>query len=261
MQSIGRYGNAVASWNGMGIRVAFRSALPVLDWAAATPARVVVALVDQRDWQAWLADAWVLLDAAEQARVQRRRIAADRGALTIAYALHRLLLGAALGMDATDVLLGRDARGCPRLADGTAHTSLSHADGYVALAVSLDGPVGVDIEPATRALVLPEIAERVCHPAEAAELAGLSQTAYGAALLALWVRKEALLKAAGVGLAREMSGFAAPDMSVLPLSAATGETTCVRMLDVGPHCVAAVAAPPGVPVLCAWLRPGGPQSR
>lgn len=255
LRTVGRYGNAVASWNGMGIRVAFRDALPAPDWAVATCARVLVALMDLRDWRTWLADAWVLLDAAEQTRVQRRRIATDRDALTVAYALHRLLLGAVLGRDATEIPLGRDARGCPRLADAAAQTSLSHADGYVALAVSMNGAIGVDIEPATRARVMPEIAERVCHPVEAAALAGLPQPAYGAALLALWVRKEALLKAAGVGPAREMSGFAAPDTSALSLAAPWGETTCVRMLDVGPDCVAAVAAPAGVAVVCAWLRP------
>ena len=72
------------------------------------------------------------------------------------------------------------------------------------------------------ATVMPEIAERVCHPADAAAIAGLVPPAWNAALLELWLRKEALLKAAGVGLEREMSGFSATQNRLLPLSPPAG---------------------------------------
>lgn len=241
----------------MDLRAAFGDALPTPTWASLVSARIVVALINLDDWQPWLPEAWSLIDAAERGRVERRRFDADRDQLTLGYALHRLLLGNTLGCDVTEVPLTRDARGCPRLVDRPLCTSLSHANGCIALAVTATGPVGIDIESATRAAAMPEIAGRVCHPVDAAALAGLVQPAWSAALLTLWVRKEALLKAAGVGLEREMNGFSVPDDGLLPLSPPAAEMSQLRMLDVGPHWVAAVAGPPGIPVESAWLRPSG----
>ena len=144
------------------------------DWAAMTHGRLVVALMDVRDWNPWLPDALALLDPAENERMLRRRRSGDREVLALAYGLHRLLLGHALGMDAAAVPLWRDASGRPRVGDDGIHTSLSHADTWVALAVSSAGPLGVDIEPLTRVDMLPEIAGSICHPQEAAALRGLA---------------------------------------------------------------------------------------
>lgn len=251
------HAHAIAASSCVDLRAAFDAALPSPDWASAISTGIVVALIELDDWQPWLSDAGHLIDAADRGRVDRRRFAADRDDLTLGYALHRLLLGAALDRDATDVPLIRDERGCPRLSDGAVWTSLSHVDGCIALAVTAIGPVGIDIESAKRAAVMPEIAERVCHPADAAAIAGLLPPAWNAALLELWVRKEALLKAAGVGLEREMSGFSATENRLLPLWPPAGELTQLRMLAAGPRWVGAVAGPPGLPIESAWLRPYG----
>jgi 4'-phosphopantetheinyl transferase len=239
------------------LRRAFEGALPTPCWSAAPNTRVFVGLFNLHDWQPWLPDAYALMDAAECGRVHSRRIAADRDRLALGYALHRLLLGKALGCDAIDVPIGRDAAGCPRLPGESLSTSLSHAEWGLALAITATGPVGVDIESSTRASVMPEIAGRVCHPADTAEIDGSTGQALNEALLALWVRKEAFLKAAGVGLQREMHTFAASDNALLALPG--GGMARVRMFDAGPHWAAAVAARADVPVESAWLRPGWPQ--
>ncbi|MFD0737890.1 4'-phosphopantetheinyl transferase family protein [Lysobacter koreensis] len=229
-----------------------------------SPRRITVALMEVGAWHPWRQDAHALLDAAETARVQRRRDPAQRDALALAYAWHRLLLARLLGLDPADVPLQRDARGCPRLAGDLAHTSLSHADGVVAVAMTTSGPVGVDIELATRAAVMAEIARCVCHRSESEHFAALMGPARATAFLALWVRKEAVLKAAGVGLEVAMETFAAPEHDALPLPGARSAVVQVRMLEAGPSCVAAVAGPAGVAVSCNWLRPpaargvGGP---
>lgn len=232
---------------------AFASALPGPNWNAAPNDRVLVGLFDLDDWQPWIPDAHALLDAAERRRVLGRRASAGRDQLALGYGLHRLLLGRVLGCNPADVPIGRDAAGCPRLSGSLLSTSLSHADGVVALAVTATGPVGVDIEPSSRSTVMPEIASRVLHPADSAQLAGLAATRCNDALLALWVRKEAFLKAAGTGLQREMQTFAAPDDALLALPG--GGIVRIRMLDAGTRWVAAVAGAPDVPVECAWLRP------
>lgn len=236
------------------LRPAFEDAMPASCPLATADARVFVGLFDLHDWQPWLDDACALLDAAECRRIRARRIAADRDRLALAYALHRLLLGKALGCDAVDVPIGRDPAGRPRLSGDLLFTSLSHADHVLAVAITRTGPVGVDIEPTSRVSVMAEISGQVCHLVETAAVIGLAEPARSEALLALWVRKEAFLKAAGIGLQREMHTFLAPDNALLALPA--GNMSRVRMLDAGPHCVAAVACAPDASIECRWLRPG-----
>ena len=114
--------------------------------------------------------------------------------------------------------------------------------------------VGIDLEPASRHAWMPGIAARVCHPDEARALAGLDECRRNAALLALWVRKEAVLKAAGIGLAVEMECFRS-DTDWVRAPSALPAHTHVRRLDVGSDWVAALAATDAWPVAASWLRP------
>ncbi len=75
------------------------------------------------------------------------------------------------------------------MAGDVVHLSLSRAPGVALAAVSTTGPVGVDIERAGRAR-FPGFEEVALHPQE--RCSEPTQT---------WVRKEALLKATGWGLA------------------------------------------------------------
>ena len=246
-------GTPVAARRAFHLKSAF--AIAAAAWTIPPRPAMEVVLLETCDWRPWLADAHALLSAAEAERVQRRRQAADRDALALAYALHRLVLGKVLDREPSDVSLHRDERGCPRLAGDMAYTSLSHADGLIAIAVTVAGPIGVDIEPPGRATVMPEIARSVCHRSEAADLDALDEPTRAAALLALWVRKEALLKAAGVGLAVPMETFAAPEGGALVLPGLFADAVQVRMLDAGDRCVAAVAGPAGMRIECCWLPP------
>lgn len=216
---------------------------------------VVVAVFALDDWRNWIGDAFDMLDARERERVQRQRQAHHRDHLALAYALHRLVLAHALGMPHERVPLRRDARGRPLVEGVEVDTSLSHAEGYVAVALGLAGPLGVDIEPAHRAGVMPEIAERICHADEVAGMAAHGGAGQGAALLDLWVRKEAFLKAAGVGLEREMESFALPEGRAQALHAGQPVQSVVDLLDLGPSVACAVARVPGVPCVAGWLRP------
>jgi 4'-phosphopantetheinyl transferase len=236
---------------------AFGDALAASEWARLAIDHVAVLLVEVAPWTCWLPAAGALLDRQQAARVQRQRIGWRREELQLCYALQRLALGHVLGLDPAALGLSRSDQGQPLLAMGNWQTSLSHTDGYMALAVTAAGPVGIDIERAARADELPEIAGLVCHPTEFGSIA--SQPSSGLRLLELWVRKEALLKAAGVGLARAMTGFPAPLGQVLPLSVRPGDSTQLQMLDAGSACVAALAAPPGSRVDCRWLRGPGPM--
>lgn len=205
-------------------------------------------------WRPWLSQAQALLDDEEQGRVQRLRRAEDRESRTLAYALHRLALSAELGMPAAQVPLYRDGSGCPRLQGEVAHTSLSHCDGAIAWAVGRDGAVGIDLEPAARGALMPELAARICHPDEARDLARLAGPARNAALLALWVRKEAVLKAAGIGMAVEMTCFRSDTDWVASCADLPGPTR-VRTLQAGKDWVAALATAADSAATVAWVRP------
>ncbi|MGY1409884.1 MULTISPECIES: 4'-phosphopantetheinyl transferase family protein [unclassified Luteimonas] len=226
--------------------------------AAQAEAGVLVAMFDLEDWQPYLSRAAALIDAQEAARVARQRLAPNRDVLVLAYALHRLLLSQVLGCGSGDVPLVRDAKGCPRLRDDRLFTSLSHAGQRVAIAIAGAGPIGIDVEPASRAPDMPELAERVAHPEELRELAYLAPGALGEALLAMWVRKEALLKAAGIGLEREMDSFVAPWGVALALPGDTfpGRSVELRALH-DPGWACAVAVPPGAAIMLATPARGG----
>ncbi len=82
--------------------------------------------------------------------------------------------------------------------------SVSHAGSIIAIAVSRRRPIGVDIEP-LGTCVDGSLARDALARGEQEELEQLAPSLRGEALLRAWVRKEAVLKAAGVGLLVEPS--------------------------------------------------------
>lgn len=239
---------------------AFARALPADATRAAGASGVAVAVFDLAPWSAHLDVCDALIGPEAAARAARQRLPAHRDALRLGYALHRLLLAQALGRAPDAVNLLRDAKGCPRLPEDVVYTSLSHADDRVAVAVSATGPVGIDLEPSLRATDMVGIEERVAHPRERAVLAELPDAQRGRALLDLWVRKEALLKAAGIGLELEMDEFVAPPGVTLPLPGERlhGQPVRIHHVACGADWVMAVAAMPGVAATLLHMpRPPG----
>ena len=113
-----------------------------------------------------------------------------------------------LGVDPAVIEIDRADRGKPRLggAPSPFAFNLSDADDHVAAAFGLGLEIGVDIERADRRTVEPErFARRVLSVAERAAIEGLGGDALDRALIRMWTRKEAVLKAAGHGLRRELA--------------------------------------------------------
>jgi 4'-phosphopantetheinyl transferase len=79
------------------------------------------------------------------------------------------------------------------------HVSLARAGGRLALAVTMAGPVGIDLESVAELGRAP-VAAVVLSDAEAGALAALDPAAAEAAVAVIWTVKEAVLKAAGTGL-------------------------------------------------------------
>lgn len=210
---------------------------------------VVLAFADLSRWRPFRDEADGLLSQAERERVHRKRRPIDQEELTLAYALHRLFLGAIRNLPPHEVPLARDGEGRPCLPGWTGCTSLSHASGTAAFAFSPSGAVGVDVESRTRVAVMDELVAQVAHPAE--RLALPPGASRNEELLALWVRKEAFLKAAGIGLACEMNTFRATAGEVLDTGlagAAVPQPVRLSAWDLHPGFRLALASSPDLPV-------------
>jgi 4'-phosphopantetheinyl transferase len=176
-------------------------------------------------------------DEAERARRFRdprdgRRFLARRAAL-------RRVLRAAAGRD--DVVY----EGKPRLVGSPVHFNLS-SSGDRALIAVCDAPCGVDVE---RRRVIPDaqdVAEGLFTPGERAALAELGD-GYALGFLRVWTRKEAFVKALGLGLGYPLTSFevsAGPCARLLSARPDAGRWSLIG-LDPDPEHVGAlvVAAP------------------
>ena len=86
--------------------------------------------------------------------------------------------------------------------DPRVHLSASHGGEWVGVASCSSARVGIDIEPCSRTLS-EETDPLVLSPVEREELYQLPAGSRGIQRLHTWVRKEAVLKATGLGLAVE----------------------------------------------------------
>jgi 4'-phosphopantetheinyl transferase len=91
--------------------------------------------------------------------------------------------------------------------------NLSHSGDVILLAVAVGRAIGVDVEHMRTDLSHADIAEHFFSAAERSALAALPPGAQAGAFYACWTRKEAYLKATGVGLSLPLDQF---DVSLRP---------------------------------------------
>jgi 4'-phosphopantetheinyl transferase len=195
-----------------------------------------------------------VLSAAERNRVHLLRgDAADSYAA--AHAGLRRILAGYLDSDPAQLRLGRTL--CPECAD-PAHGppsvvwpptqltfNLSRADGYWLLGVSEGRPLGVDLEAAPR--IDPELTAPLAFtPGELEQLRTRPQELRRDLFLRCWTRKEAVVKAVGVGLAADLCRIEVhpqfPGPVVVRYGLDPGLTEWVlQEPDVGPGLYAALA--------------------
>lgn len=156
------------------------------------------------------ADATSLLDAAETERAQRFVYAHDWRRYVAAHAWLRRILGAYLGVPPQQLRFAAGAYGKPVLLQGPLAPgqaalcfNLSHSKDLALIAVTTGIEVGVDIEAVRDDLPGPDLAAGVLSAAELAELEQCAAPDHATSFVACWARKEACLKALGVGLGLE----------------------------------------------------------
>jgi len=146
-----------------------------------------------------------LLSADEQARAARFRL--DRHALEFAFgrAMLRRILASYTGIPAERISFVYGASGKPALAEQSAHHdirfNLSHCAGLVLCVVARGREVGIDVEQIDVRLAGTAIAKFFFSANETAQLRAAPVGCAGETFFTCWARKEAYVKARGIGAA------------------------------------------------------------
>ncbi|MGM0402599.1 MAG: 4'-phosphopantetheinyl transferase family protein [Thermodesulfobacteriota bacterium] len=197
-----------------------------------------------------------LLSADEQSRAERFLYPVHRGRYIAARGILRQILGAYLGIGPQKIRFSTCSHGKPRL-ENPLHRcglrfNLSHSHGIAMYAVAENRDVGIDVEYLGRPCRELQIARRFFAPEEAEAIASLSEKNRRKAFFVCWTRKEALLKAKGVGLSIPLDRFAVsvrPEDPPALLHTAWNEKDRLQWrlftVDPGPDYVASLAVEKG----------------
>lgn len=178
------------------------------------PQRPVLGDSDVDVWRIDLPSSWNdtcdeligCLDKHEQVRARQTARPEDRAAFVVAHAGLRDILGRCLDVPPRSLRFAAGRHGKPYLADARLSFNLSHADGKALVAVSVPGPVGVDIERATGRSFSP-LADRFFSSREAQAVRTAPDEDRPSQFLAYWTCKESFVKALGLGLSHPLDRF------------------------------------------------------
>lgn len=194
-----------------------------------------------------------LLNVAEHTRYAAYRKPEDQQRFLTGRVLARTVAGRLLDvppgtvdLDATCPDCGKP-HGKPRVRGSDLELSITHAGDRVGLAVSHGAPVGLDVEATTRNSG-DELLRYALSDAELATVTALPEDARAAAFFTYWARKEAVMKATGLGLKLPLRSITlsppgpAPALLASTDNALDPATTVIADLEPGPGYAAAVAA-------------------
>lgn len=151
-----------------------------------------------------------LIDEQERIQAARFRFARDAARFIARRARLREIIAPHAGEAPERLSFSHGPHGKPVLANGTVHFSLSHSHGLVMVAIA-PVEVGCDIERIDPDLEWQPLAERFFSPGEQQALRDLPETRARRAFFDCWSRKEAYVKAIGLGLSYPLDAF---DVSV-----------------------------------------------
>ena len=149
------------------------------------------------------------LSAEERERADRFRFEHDRRHYTVARGVLRMLLGHYTNTSPESVRFTYNAHGKPALADSQlCRFNVSHSHGWAIYGFAVDREIGVDIERIRPDLAGMDIAERFFSPTEVAALGRVPDADRTKAFFNCWTRKEAFIKAKGLGVFLGLHTFA-----------------------------------------------------
>lgn len=206
-----------------------------------------------------------LLDGDERDRALRFRFAVHRDRYVSRRGTLRRLLGQYLQIPPTDIELEYTRYGKPFLAKhhgSDLRFNLSHSQGLALFVLIRGREAGIDLEHIQPDFADHAIPERFFTPREASMLRALPSDQQPEAFFELWVRKEAYVKARGMGLSLPLDSFEVPIgdgelVKLLRTEQDHGETKAWRMVALRPapaYPAALVVEGPACALRC-WIWP------
>jgi len=157
------------------------------------------------------------LSLEEKARADRFHFVNDRNRFVVARGLLRELLGGYLHQAPASLEFSYGQHGKPSLSGENASSglnfNLSHSSGHVVYAIARERNLGIDVEHVRPESAGEDIAQRYFSAREVSDLRTLPPEARVEGFFHCWTRKEAYLKATGMGLQIPLDRFS---VSVLP---------------------------------------------
>lgn len=195
-----------------------------------------------------------LLSKDEETRAARFHFEKDQRHFIVARGILRKLLGRYLGMAPAELRFSYADHGKPHLAPQTAQPlsqlnfNLAHSGGLAVYGFTGLGEIGIDVEQIKPDFTGDDIARRFFSVAEVACLDQLPLNERALAFFNCWTRKEAFIKAKGMGLSLGLDQFdvtLAPHQKAQLLRTRWDESEAnrwsLRALDIGAGYVGAVA--------------------
>lgn len=194
-----------------------------------------------------------LLSPDEHVRANRFHFERDRQHFILGRGYLRSILSGYLEIPPEEIQFSYGAQGKPQLATSSAQIhpfnfNLAHSGSLALYAFTRVGEIGVDLEQIRPDFTGDDIAERFFSASEVARLNELSAELRPEAFFNCWTRKEAFIKAIGIGLSLSLDQF---DVTLAPTEPAALLRTrwdeneaarwSLKAIDVGSGYVAAVA--------------------
>jgi 4'-phosphopantetheinyl transferase len=148
-----------------------------------------------------------VLSADERERAARFRFPGGTERYTVAHGCLRHILARYLDCDPKQLCFSTNEYGKPALQGYNLEFNLSHSGERALVAVSLARRVGVDVEHIRPDLELIKTADRFFSQNEVTELMALPPHQHQIAFFNCWSRKEAYIKALGLGLSLPLDSF------------------------------------------------------
>ena len=153
------------------------------------------------------------LSADEAERAARFHFEVDKNRFIVAHGALRNILSRYLQNNSAELTFSLNQYGKPTLVNSTLEFNLSHSGEFALVAVTQGRKVGVDVERIRQGISSHVIAQQYFSKAEVAELQSLPLEQRESAFFICWTRKEAYIKAQGLGLSLPLESF---DVSLTP---------------------------------------------
>jgi 4'-phosphopantetheinyl transferase len=149
------------------------------------------------------------LSPAESRRAESFQSLRLRERFTVAHGALRYILARYARVEPSSLPFRVGPNGKPELGPPVEHISfnLSHTGGLALLAVATGERVGIDAEIVRSGIEVEILIRRFFAPAEVDEILALPRNSWLGAFFACWTRKEAILKALGIGLCAPLDRF------------------------------------------------------